>query len=164
MRKSILTLVFAPALILTGCAAGGAVDGVNGQTGQSMVATEEPSSTTQPPSATATEEPAAEPSPTKEIDGLDNVTIKTCKVTEWGAEVTGTIKNSSLLVSDVMAVIEITNPAGDRIDEASVYESAVKPGQKVKYETVGMASDLGTTKITCTVLTYERYDQTVTGD
>ncbi len=150
------TITLASALVLTGCAADSGTNGVGGATGDSVTASESPKGAAEP--SVADEPEPVEPEPTEE-NLITSVKIKSCKLGDYGVEITGTISNPSKEVSDMSATIEITNSKGDRIDEAGVLESAIKPGQKVNFDASGLESkeSLPTKKFTCTVLTVDRY-------
>lgn len=131
---------------IAGCSIEGAISSVDG-TGDSVAAE------TVSPEADATEVP-------EEVSNLITaVDITSCKIGEYGVEAEGTIMNPSDEISDMWGTIEVTNPAGDRIDEVGAIASAVKPGQKVKFSGSGLEdpADLGTKDITCTVLTVDRF-------
>lgn len=101
-------------------------------------------------SVTAQQPAASKAAAVKPASLASSFKLKTCKVGQFGVEFTGTLVNPSKEVSDFIGTVEITNAAGDRVDEGGIVESKVKPGQKVNVKGVGLEQNLKG-KVTCSV-------------
>jgi hypothetical protein len=143
------------AAVLTGAALTGCTSTSAAGSGDAIDASTKPTKAASAPALESTEDEA----PAQGDADLKAAKLTSCKVGEYGPEVTGTVTNTDAVVSDVSVGVEILNAKGDRLDEASSFDQAVKPGQKIKFDAVGLedADSLGTKEITCRVMSIDIY-------
>lgn len=116
-----------------------------------------PADTSAAASPAGSAEPAADESTAAGGDPI-KVTISKCTKGDFGATFAGTAKNTGKEVLDATISVEVLDAKGDRVDEAGTIVTAIKPGQSVKIDGVGLADVAELPKkISCRLLTVSSF-------